>query len=86
MARVLFTLNGLSALADIISHILYIFNPKHFRKSTLLRIYVRFLKFIFHLEIDGGGNLNTPFLKWLVQCGFLIRTNFKTNICTCLSL
>jgi len=61
---------AISALADIISHISYIFNPKHFRKSTLLRIYVWFLKFIFHLEVDGGGNPNTPFLKWLAQYGF----------------
>jgi hypothetical protein len=54
---------AISTLADIISHILYIFDPKYFRKSTLFRIYVWCLKFVFHLEIDGGGNPNTPFSK-----------------------
>jgi hypothetical protein len=33
-------------------------------------------KFIFLLEIDGGGNSNTPFSKWLVQYGILTIINF----------
>lgn len=43
-----------------------------------------FPKFIFCLEIDGGGNPNPTFLKWFVQYGFLTRINCQTNIYTCL--
>ena len=57
------------------------------KKYTLKDVPIYLLpKFIFLIEIDEGGNPNTPFSKWLVQYGILTIINFETSVYTFPSL